>query len=56
MDDPEHLNGYYLDRVTDPDVLILRRSDGSTVAVFSRWGAAKEEIQRAAKEDAGRDD
>jgi hypothetical protein len=56
MDDPELPNGYYLDRITDPDVLILRRSDGSTVAVFSPSSAAKEEIERAAKEDARRDD
>ena len=47
--------GYWIDRVTDPDVLILRRPDGSVVAVFSAWGAAAEAIEAAAQEDAGRD-
>jgi hypothetical protein len=56
MEDPELLNGHYLDHITDPDVLIRRRSDSSVVAVFSRWGVAKEEIERAAREDAGRND
>jgi len=56
MEDPELLNGYYLDRITDPDVLILRRPDGSVAAVFSRRGVVEEEIERAAKEDAERDD
>jgi hypothetical protein len=56
MEDPELLNGYYQDRITNPGVLILRRSDDSVVAVFSRWGAAKEEIKQSAKEDAERND
>jgi len=48
---PNLSEGYYLDRVTDPDAVILRCPDGSVVAVFSHRGAAKEEIERAAKED-----
>jgi hypothetical protein len=56
MEDPELLNGYYLDRITNPDVLILHRSDGSVVAIFSGRGAAKEEIERTAKKVAKRND
>jgi hypothetical protein len=41
---------YYLDQ-SDPDVLILRRQDGSFVAAFSARGATKEGILEAAKED-----
>lgn len=44
---PEH---YYLDE-SDPDVLILRRQDGTFVAAFSAQGATKEGIVEAAKED-----
>jgi DNA-binding SARP family transcriptional activator len=42
--------GYYLER--DPDVLVLRRLDGSTVGVFSARGAAPEAVVGAI-EDAG---
>jgi hypothetical protein len=42
--------GYYLDE-TDPDILILRRQDGTFVAAFSTRGATKECIIRANKED-----
>lgn len=41
-------DGYYLER--DPDVLVLRRIDGSLVAAFSSRGAAPEAIRRAAEE------
>lgn len=40
--------GYYLER--DPDILILRRLDGSMVGAFSARGAAPEDIRRAAEE------
>jgi hypothetical protein len=41
---------YYLDE-TDPDIVILRRQDGSFVAAFSARGATREGIAEAAKED-----
>ena len=41
---------YCLDQ-SDPDVVILRRQDGSFVAAFSARGATKEGILEAAKED-----
>ncbi len=41
---------YYLDE-SDPDILSLRREDGSFVAAFSARGATKEGIIKAAKED-----
>jgi hypothetical protein len=44
---------YHLDE-SDPDVVILRRQDGSFVAAFSARGATKEGILEAAKEDYGR--
>jgi hypothetical protein len=44
---------YYLDE-SDPDVLILRRQDGTFVAAFSAQGATREGIVEAAKEDYGR--
>ena len=42
--------GYNLDQ-SDPDVVILRRQDGSFVAAFSARGATEEGILEAAKED-----
>jgi hypothetical protein len=42
--------GYVLD-FSDPDVLVLRRSDGSSVAAFSALGADPTEVCRAAEED-----
>ncbi len=42
--------GYVLD-VCDPDVVVLRRSDGSSVAAFSARGANPTEVRRAAEED-----
>jgi hypothetical protein len=43
---------YYLDE-SDPDVVILRRQDGSFVAAFSARGATREGIVEVAKEDYG---
>jgi hypothetical protein len=43
---------YYLDE-SDPDIVILRRQDGTFVAAFSARGATKEGIVEAAKEDYG---
>jgi hypothetical protein len=43
-------SSYYLDE-SDPDVLKLRRADGTFVAAFSAQGATKEGIIEAAKED-----
>ncbi len=43
---------YYLDE-SDPDIVTLRRQDGSWVAAFSARGATKEGIIEAAKEDYG---
>ena len=45
---PELSNDYYLER--DPEVLVLRRVDGSLVAAFSSRGGAPEAIRRAAEE------
>jgi LuxR family maltose regulon positive regulatory protein len=42
--------GYYLER--DPDVLILRRLDGSMVGAFSARGAALEAVRGAVEETA----
>jgi hypothetical protein len=36
---------------SDPDILMLRRADGSVVAAFSARGATREGIRQAAKED-----
>src|ERR671911_98990 len=44
-------SGYYLER--DPDVLILRRLDGSMIGAFSARGAAPEAVMRAIEESAG---
>ena len=41
---------YYLVE-SDPDVLVLRRQDGSFAAAFSGQGATREGIVEAAKED-----
>jgi hypothetical protein len=41
---------YYLDG-SDPDVVILRRRDGSFVAAFSSQGVTREGIVEAAHED-----
>jgi hypothetical protein len=41
---------YYIDE-SDPDIVVLRRQDGSFVAAFSARGATREGIAEAAKED-----
>ena len=41
---------YILDK-SDPDILMLRRQDGSFVAAFSASGATEEGIREAAMED-----
>ena len=41
---------YYLDE-SDPDIVVLRRQDGSFVAAFSAQGVTREGIVEAAKED-----
>ncbi|HEX5912564.1 MAG TPA: hypothetical protein VFY54_05480, partial [Rubrobacter sp.] len=38
----------------DPDIVLLRRQDGSFVAAFSARRATREGIVEAAKEDYGR--
>ena len=40
--------GYRLDDEADPDFAVLRRGDGSEVAVFSATGADPKEVERAA--------
>jgi hypothetical protein len=44
--------GYDLDR-SDPDVLFLRRWDGSSVAAFSARGATRAGIAEAVEDDSG---
>ena len=41
---------YSLDE-SDPDIVVLRRQDGSFVAAFSARGATREGIEETAKED-----
>jgi hypothetical protein len=41
---------YYLDE-SDPDIVILRRQDGSFVAAFSARGATTEGFVEAGRED-----
>jgi hypothetical protein len=41
----------YYPEESDPDILMLRRQDGTFVAAFTAQGAAKEDIVEAAKED-----
>jgi hypothetical protein len=43
--------GYYLER--DPDVLVLRRLDGSVAGAFSARGAAPDAVRRVVEETAG---
>lgn len=44
--------GYQLER--DPDMLVLRRPDGSMVATFSARGVVPEHVEEAAWEDTAR--
>jgi glucose dehydrogenase len=46
---PKH---YYLEE-SDPDIVVLRRDDGTFVAAFSARGATKEGLIEAAQEDYG---
>jgi hypothetical protein len=41
---------YYLDE-SDPDVVVLRRQDGTFVAAFSAQGVTREGILQATRED-----
>jgi hypothetical protein len=45
--------GYRLDLVSDPHMIIVRRSDGTVVARFTHF-SDPEEIRRAAEEDRDR--
>ena len=40
-----------IDLVSEPEMIVLRRDDGSVVARFSMLGATLENIERAAEED-----
>ena len=44
---------HYCPDESDPDVVVLRRDDGTFVAAFSAWGATKEGLVEAAREDYG---
>ncbi len=46
-------DGYASDETTQADLVILRREDGSEVAVFSATGADPAEVERAAWDDFG---
>ncbi|HET7271670.1 MAG TPA: BTAD domain-containing putative transcriptional regulator, partial [Rubrobacter sp.] len=46
--------GYYLER--DPDVLILRRLDGSMVGAFSARGAAPEALKQTVEEESAQNE
>jgi hypothetical protein len=41
---------YHIDE-SDPDIVVLRRQDGTFVAAFSAYGVTREGIVQAAKED-----
>ncbi len=44
-------NGYHLDLVSVPKMIVLRRDDGSEVAKFTIWDATSKAIEQAAEED-----
>ena len=44
-------SSYRLDDVSDPDEALLRREDGSEVAVFNATGADPKEVELRAWED-----
>jgi len=44
-------NGYRLDLVSVPGVIVLCREDGTEVARFSVWDATSKAIEQAAQED-----
>jgi hypothetical protein len=47
---PSLPGSYFIDE-SDPDIVVLRRGDGSFAAAFSAQGATKEGIRQAAEED-----
>ena len=51
MEEPRLPSFYYFLDESDPDILVLRRQDGSFVAAFSAQGATKEGILQVAEED-----
>jgi hypothetical protein len=55
MEDTVLPPGYYLDE-SDPDIITLRRRDGTFVAAFSAQGATRESIIEAALQDSRRPD
>ena len=55
MEEPRLPPGYRLDR-SDPDLWALRRYEGWVVAYFSAWGATREAIEQAAREDYGEEE
>jgi hypothetical protein len=52
---PDLPPGYHLDEASDPDVVILRRRDGTEVAAFSADGATAKAIEETAWRDHGRE-
>jgi hypothetical protein len=46
--------GYRIDLVSEPEMITLRRRDGSVVGRFSAMGADGKEIERVAWEDCGK--
>ena len=50
MEDAMLPPGYYLDE-SDPDIITLRREDGTFVAAFSAQGATREGIIETAMQD-----
>ena len=50
MEDAMLPPGYYLDE-SDPDIITLRREDGTFVAAFSAQGATRKVIVEAAVQD-----
>ena len=50
MEEPKPPSTYYIDE-SDPDILMLRRQDGTFVAAFSAHGATREGIVEAAMAD-----
>ena len=55
MEDAMLPPNYYLDE-SDPDIITLRRRDGTFVAAFSAQGATREGIIDAAMQDSRRPD
>jgi len=50
MEERTFPSAYYIDE-SDPDILMLRRQDGTFVAAFSSQGATRDGIVEAAMED-----